>query len=105
MEDASADAPHSATEAPSPTLAAMATALTVASLARYCTSSEAPVHGLPTRSVDDPGATDTLRHLLAANGSNVMTGTLAGTFGTVPATITPPVTFTTAVGPIAQLYV
>lgn len=50
------------------------------------------------------GATDTIRHLLAANGSNVCTGTLAGTFGTVPATITPPATFTTAVGPIAQLY-
>ncbi len=51
------------------------------------------------------GTTPTPRHLLAANGSNVCTGTVAGTFGTVPATITPPATFTTAVGPICQLYV
>jgi hypothetical protein len=44
--------------------------------------------------------------LLAANGSNVCTGTQAGTFGTVPASLTTiPVTFTTAVGPICQLYV
>ena len=52
------------------------------------------------------GTTPTPRHLLAANGSNVCTGTQAGTFGTVPATLTTiPVTFTTAVGPICQLYV
>lgn len=50
------------------------------------------------------GNTDTLRHILAANGANVMTTSVAGTFGTVPATITVPATFTTAVGPIAQLY-
>lgn len=50
------------------------------------------------------GATDTLRHILAANGSNVMTTSVAGTFGTVPSSITVPTTFTTAVGPIAQLY-
>lgn len=50
------------------------------------------------------GTTPTPRHLLAANGSNVITGTVAGTFGTVPATITVPTTFTTAVGPICQLY-
>jgi hypothetical protein len=51
------------------------------------------------------GTTPTIRHLLAANGSNVCTGTVAGTFGTIPASITPPSTFTTAVGPICQLYV
>lgn len=51
------------------------------------------------------GTTATLRHLLAANGSNVCTAAVAGTFGTVPATVTPPATFTTAVGVIAQLYV
>lgn len=50
------------------------------------------------------GATDTVRHLLAANGSVASTGTVAGTFGTVPATITVPSTYTTAVGPISQLY-
>jgi hypothetical protein len=52
------------------------------------------------------GTTPTPRHLIAANGSNICTGTQAGTFGTVPATLTTiPVTFTTAVGPISQLYV
>lgn len=51
------------------------------------------------------GTTPTPRHLLAANGSNVCGSTTAGTFGTVPATITAPSTFTTAVAPICQLYV
>jgi hypothetical protein len=52
------------------------------------------------------GTTPTPRHLLAANGSNVCTGTQAGVFGTVPSALTTiPVTFTTAVGPICQLYV
>jgi len=51
------------------------------------------------------GATDTVRHVLAANGSNVICGTQAGTFGTVPAAITTvSSTFTTAVAPICQLY-
>lgn len=51
------------------------------------------------------GTTPTPRHLLAANGSNICTGSQAGTFGTVPATLTTiPITFTTAVGPICQLY-
>lgn len=50
------------------------------------------------------GTTPTPRHLLAANGSNIITGTVAGTFGTIPSTITVPTTFTTAVGPICQLY-
>lgn len=47
---------------------------------------------------------DTIRHVLSANGSNIMCATVAGTFGTVPATITVPTTFTTAVAPIMQLY-
>lgn len=51
------------------------------------------------------GTTPTPRHLLAANGSNVIGGTVAGTFGTVPSSITPATTFTTAVAPICQLYV
>lgn len=51
------------------------------------------------------GNTDTIRHILAANGSNVSGSTTAGTFGTVPATMTVPSTFTTAVAPIMQLYV
>lgn len=50
------------------------------------------------------GTTPTPRHLLAANGSNVICTAVAGTFGTVPATITVPTTFTTAVAPICQLY-
>lgn len=50
------------------------------------------------------GVTDTLRHLLAANGSNVCTSATTGTFGTLPATMTVPATFTTAVGVISQLY-
>lgn len=51
------------------------------------------------------GATDTVRHVLAANGSNVICGTQTGTFGTVPAAITTvSSTFTTAVAPICQLY-
>lgn len=55
--------------------------------------------------VQADGATDTLRHVLTANGQAWSTGTQAGTFGTVPATLTTvPVTFTTAVGPIVQLY-
>lgn len=54
--------------------------------------------------VQADGATDTIRHILSANGAVPCTGTLAGTFGTVPA-ITPTTTFTTAVGPIMQLYV
>lgn len=51
------------------------------------------------------GATDTVRHVLSANGSNVICGTQTGTFGTVPSAITTvSSTFTTAVAPICQLY-
>lgn len=68
----------------------------------------APITLIPGRyflGVQMSGVTPTPRHLLAANGSNVCTGSQAGTFGTIPATLTTiPVTFTTAVGPISQLY-
>lgn len=49
-------------------------------------------------------ATDTVRHVLSANGSNVICGTQAGTFGTVPNITTVSTTFTTAVAPISQLF-
>jgi len=67
-----------------------------------------PIFLLPGRyflgfQVNSTGA-DTIRHVLSANGSNVMCGSVAGTFGTVPATITVPTTFTTAVAPICQLF-
>jgi len=68
----------------------------------------APITLAPGRyflGVQSNGTTATLRHLLAANGATNCTSVTAGTFGTVPATITPPATFTTAVGVIAQLYV
>lgn len=55
--------------------------------------------------VQSNGTTATLRHLVTANGVNIMTGAIAGAFGTVPATVTAPVTFTTAQGVISQLYV
>jgi hypothetical protein len=48
-------------------------------------------------------ATDTVRHVLSANGSFLMCGTQSGTFGTVPNITTVPTTFTTAVAPIMQL--
>ena len=50
------------------------------------------------------GTTATTRHWAAANGGNQMTQSAAGTFGTVPASFTPPTTFTADVGPIAALY-
>lgn len=54
--------------------------------------------------VQSNGTTATTNKLIAANGVNVLTTTVAGTFGTVPATITVPTTFTTAVGCVVQLY-
>lgn len=52
------------------------------------------------------GTTATVRHLVAVNGANIMTGSQAGVFGTVPATLTTvPVTFTNAQGVIMQLFV
>lgn len=50
------------------------------------------------------GTTATTRKQAAANGGNTMTGSVAGTFGTLPATITVPTTFTADVGPIGWLY-
>lgn len=54
--------------------------------------------------VQSNGTTATLRHLLVANGAVPCTSAVAGTFGTLPDPITPPTTFTTAVGVITQLY-
>ena len=50
------------------------------------------------------GVTATSNKFVAANGVNVLTSATAGTFGTLPATLTIPTTFTTAVGCVAQLY-
>lgn len=50
------------------------------------------------------GTTDTIRHMLVANGDMPSTGTQTGTFGTDAALTSAPVTFTTAVGPISRLY-
>ena len=41
---------------------------------------------------------------LSALYNNVRTGVLAGVFGTVPTSITPPTTFTAANGPVIQLF-
>ena len=41
---------------------------------------------------------------LSALYNNVRTGVLAGSFGTIPASITPPTTFTAANGPVIQLF-
>lgn len=54
--------------------------------------------------VQSNGTTATSMKFVAANGVNVLTTTVAGTFGTVPSTITVPTTFTTAVGCVCQLY-
>lgn len=54
--------------------------------------------------VQSNGTTATTNKLVSANGVNVLTTSVAGTFGTIPATITVPTTFTTAVGVVCQLY-
>lgn len=54
--------------------------------------------------VQSNGTTATSNKFVAANGVNVLTTSVAGTFGTVPSTITVPTTFTTAVGCVCQLY-
>lgn len=54
--------------------------------------------------VQSNGTTATSMKFVAANGVNVMTAAIAGAFGTVPATIAVPTTFTTAVGCVCQLY-
>ncbi len=68
-----------------------------------------PINLIPGRyfiGVQLDGATDTVRHLLAANGSNVICGTQTGAAGTVPTSITTvSSTFTTATAPICQLYI
>lgn len=67
-----------------------------------------PVQLVPGRyfiAFQSNGTTATIRHLLAANGVSNYTGSQAGVFGTIPATITVPTSFTTAVGVITQLYV
>lgn len=67
----------------------------------------APVTLLPGRyfiGYQQNGTTATLRTIKAADGGNQMTASSTGTFGTLPATITVPTTFTADVGPIGQLY-
>ena len=54
--------------------------------------------------VQSSGTTATSNKFVSANGVNVLTGAIAGTFGTVPATVTVPTTFTTAQGCVCQLY-
>ena len=54
--------------------------------------------------VQSNGTTATSNKFVAANGVNVLTTSSVGTFGTVPASITVPTTFTTAVGCVCQLY-
>lgn len=51
------------------------------------------------------GAIATTRRIAATMGGNVMAGTVAGTFGTLPAAITAPTASTADAGPIFQLYV
>lgn len=67
----------------------------------------APVTLLPGRyfiAYQQNGTTATMRTWAAANGGNQMTASSTGTFGTLPASFTPPTTFTADVGPIGWLY-
>jgi len=50
------------------------------------------------------GTTATTMKFVTANSNDKMTGSTTGVFGTLPTTITVPTTFTTAVGPVFQLY-
>lgn len=50
------------------------------------------------------GTTAHSNKFVSANGPLLLTGSSTGTFGTVPATITTPTTFTTAVGVVCALY-
>ena len=54
--------------------------------------------------VQSNGTTATTNKFVSANGPTVLTTSSTGTFGTVPATITVPTTFTTAVGCVGLLY-
>jgi hypothetical protein len=67
----------------------------------------APVSLIPGRyfvAVQCNGTTATTRRQAAANGGNTMTQSATGTFAVIPASFTPPTTFTADVGPIAWLY-
>lgn len=59
--------------------------------------------GLFIVQVQANGTTTTTRRL-AAGTTGLMAAAVAGTFGTIPATITPPATFTADAGPIIDLY-
>lgn len=66
-----------------------------------------PVTLLPGRyfiAYQQNGTTATMRTIKAADGGNTMTASSTGTFGTLPASFTPPTTFTADVGPIGWLY-
>jgi hypothetical protein len=69
----------------------------------------APITLIPGRyflGVQSNGNTDTLRHLETALGVSNNTGSQAGVFGTIPATLTTvPVTTTNAQGVLCRLYV
>lgn len=54
--------------------------------------------------VQSNGTTAHTNKFVSANGPLILTTSSTGTFGTVPASITPPTTFTTAVGCVAALY-
>jgi hypothetical protein len=54
--------------------------------------------------VQSNGTTATVRMLVTQVQDNFLTKSIAGTFGTVPATITVPTTFTTAVGPYFAIF-
>jgi len=73
------------------------------------TAFTAPITLIPGRyflGVQSNGTTATLRHLETALGATNSTGAQAGTFGTIPATLTTvPVTITNAQGVIVRLYV
>lgn len=86
---------------------AVAGALAATASAMQNRAFTAPITLAPGRyflGVQSNGTTATLRHLVSTFGANVMTGAVAGTFGTVPATVTPPATHTNIQGVIAQLY-
>lgn len=54
--------------------------------------------------VQSNGTTATIRMLATGTQDTYLTTSVAGTFGTIPATITAPTTFTTAVGPYLLLF-
>lgn len=55
--------------------------------------------------IQSNGTTDPVRHVITGTNDNRLAGTLTGgTYGTIPAKITVPTTFTTAKGPYFQFY-